>query len=78
MNLAKELTDLKLRIEEKEKEHNEAKAQLKVLMKGLKDEFGLDSLEEAKKELKSLTKQENDLKLKIENAIRSIEDEYNI
>ena len=76
MTLESRLLDLKKKI--KQEEHNliEAKANLKTVVKALKDEFSVTTEREAEKLLKDLTQREAKLATKIENAISDIENRY--
>ena len=69
-NLGKRLLNLKEDLEAKKAERQELQGELKSLIKQLK-ELGIDTLEEAEKELKSnekaLVEMENSIKTEIQN-----------
>ena len=76
MTLESRLLDLKETIKQDERQLIEAQANLKTIMKTLKDDFKVDSIEDAEKLLDKETKRESILATKIENAIRDIEKQY--
>lgn len=76
MSLESRLLDLKETIKQDERELIEAQANLKTIMKDLKKEFKVDSIEDAENLLNDLTKREAKLATKIENAILDIEKQY--
>jgi len=76
MTLESRLLDLKETIKQDERQLIEAQANLKTIMKTLKDDFKVDSIEDAEKLLDKETKRESILATKIENAILDIEKRY--
>ncbi len=74
-NLA-DLTELKRKVEKYKKESDRAAGALDAAMKQLKKEFGCDTLQEAKRELKRLEKEEADAKQGYERLLAEFEKEW--
>jgi hypothetical protein len=71
MNNLKEYTRLKRGVEEDQQEADRAEGALAEIMKRLKDEFNCPTLAKAKKKLKQLKKQAEDLELEYDEEIES-------
>jgi len=74
-NMGGRLLQLKQKIDENITRRQELEAELKVLNKQLKDDFKLNSVEEAQEEVKALDVQVDKLEKKIEKELDEIEKE---
>ena len=72
----KKYMNLKKRVEQAQQEANRAEGALEQVMKQLKEEFGCITLEDAKKKLKSLEKQEQKARTDFEEAMEEFEEKW--
>ena len=76
MAILKELEDLGETIARKERELHGTEGKEELLMKKLKDEFEVDSVEGAEAELKSVAKTLDRLENKIESDFATLKEDY--
>ena len=67
---------LKTRVESAQQEADQAEGAHKEVMKQLNNEFGCNTLNEAKRVLKQKRKQEADSKTKFDNAFEQFEEDW--
>ena len=67
---------LKKRVESAQQEADQAEGAEKEVMKQIKDEFGCNTLNEAKRTLKQKRKQEADSKEKFDTAFEQFEEDW--
>lgn len=75
-DISSRLLELKREIEKAKLDKAEAEGALKQNLKRLLDEFGLDSLVKAKKEIDSLKKKGEVVKTKLEAHVQKMEEGY--
>ena len=78
MNLEEKMKEYKELIERQKRKLMECKGELKVLTKRLKDEFGIENVKEAEKELKKLKKKEQELRDSIERGLEELESKLKV
>lgn len=76
MNKIKDYLALKKTVEEAQQNADKAEGALEQVMKQLKDDFGCSTLVEAKKKLKQLQKQEENITIEFEEAVESFEKKW--
>ena len=67
---------LKKRVETAQQEADQAEGAEKEVMKQIKDEFGCNTLNDAKRMLKQKRKQESDSKSKFDDAFEKFEEDW--
>lgn len=75
-DIERELADFRSKIEQAKTELNRLEGEEKVLLKRLKDDHGLKSVEEAKKELLVLNRGIDKLDKELEEKLIYIEEKY--
>jgi len=73
-DLGRKLLKLKEQIDSEKSRRSELQGELKSIMKRLSDEFGISSLDEAKKKIDEQKEELENLELKINESIEKIED----
>ena len=76
MNIEQELKQLESEIADCKSEKAKAEGSIETLMKRLKDEEGIDTLEEADEILKKLNKEIETLNAQIESKIKELKEVY--
>lgn len=76
MNKIKDYLALKKTVEEAQQNADKAEGALEQVMKQLKDDFGCSTLVEAKKKLKQLQKQEENITTEFDEAVESFEEKW--
>lgn len=76
MNLEEQLLSMKRKLTALAQKRDRAKMEREILEKRLKDEFGLNSVEEADVELSRLTAQAETMEQEIEKSLREILEKY--
>jgi len=73
---AKRLLEMKEQVNTAKEDKAEATGALNSILKQLKDEFGVNTLEAAQKKLKALLAKEEKMKQELEDIVAELESEY--
>ena len=76
MSELKKYVDLKRRVEQAQQKADKAEGALEQVMEQLKEKFGCSTLKDAKKKLTLLKEQEQELKIKFEDALEEFEENW--
>lgn len=76
-NIVKKLTTLKNKIEDDKAQKQVAETTIKKLKKELKDEYNLNSIEDAEKKLDEIEKEITEKEEKAENLVNTLEEMVN-
>jgi len=76
MSELKKYVDLKRRVEQAQQKADKAEGALEQVMEQLKEKFGCSTLKDAKKKLTLLKEQEQEIKIKFEDALEEFEENW--
>lgn len=76
MSRLKKYMELKKRVEQAQQKADKAEGALEQVMKQLKENFDCPTLEAAKRKLKLLEKQKQDMGIKFDNEVKEFEEKW--